>query len=123
MAQADEHKLKGNAAYKAKDFDAAIGHYEAAIKVRAPGPGRGMMGCVEARHTRHGTRPKCTTRPPARRRCGESLGVSPAPTPPPPPRRQVLPGEPTYYNNLAAVLMEKKDFEGCIAMCRDVAET
>ena len=38
VAQADEHKLKGNAAYKAKDFDAAIGHYEAAIKVRAPGP-------------------------------------------------------------------------------------
>mmetsp|Transcript_45486 Transcript_45486/g.142289 ORF Transcript_45486/g.142289 Transcript_45486/m.142289 type:complete len:559 (-) Transcript_45486:125-1801(-) len=60
--EADEHKLKGNAAYKAKDFDAAIGHYEAAIKV--------------------------------------------------------LPGEPTYYNNLAAVLMEKKDFEGCIAMCK-----
>ena len=31
-AAADEHKLKGNNAYKAKSFDEAVKHYEAAIE-------------------------------------------------------------------------------------------
>jgi len=30
----------------------------------------------------------------------------------------VLPNEVTYYNNLAAVMMEQKDFDGCIATCK-----
>jgi stress-induced-phosphoprotein 1 len=43
--EADAHKLKGNAAYKAKQFDEAIKHYEAAIavlpnEVRMRGPVR-----------------------------------------------------------------------------------
>merc|ERR1719181_320597 len=54
-AAADEHKLKGNDAYKAKKFDEAVTHYEAAIAT--------------------------------------------------------LPDEMTYYNNLAAVFFEQKEFD------------
>lgn len=31
---------------------------------------------------------------------------------------ELLPNEVTYYNNLAAVKMEQKDFDGCIATCK-----
>jgi len=60
--EADKHKEQGNAAYKAKKFDEAIQHYEAAIRV--------------------------------------------------------LPDEITYYNNMAAVKFEMKDYDGCIETCK-----
>jgi stress-induced-phosphoprotein 1 len=59
---ADVHKDKGNAAYKAKSFEEAVGHYEKAL--------------------------------------------------------EVLPDEMTYYNNLAAVRLEQKDYAGCIETCK-----
>ncbi len=62
-AVADGHKAKGNDAYKAKNFDEAVGHYKKAI--------------------------------------------------------EALPDEITYYNNLAAVKFEQKDYEGCIATCKE----
>ncbi len=65
-AAADEHKLKGNAAYKAKNFDEAVTHYEAAIAE--------------------------------------------------------LPEEMTYYNNLAAVRFEQKQYDECIAQCKKAIE-
>jgi len=61
-AKADEHKAKGNTAYKAKSFDEAVKHYEAAIAE--------------------------------------------------------LPDEMTYYNNLAAVYFEQKEFDTCIETCK-----
>jgi len=63
---ADEHKAKGNTAYKAKQFDEAVTHYEAAIAE--------------------------------------------------------LPEEMTYYNNLAAVRFEQKQFEECIVQCKKAIE-
>merc|ERR1719198_1141635 len=64
--KADEHKAKGNTAYKAKQFDEAVTHYEAAIAE--------------------------------------------------------LPEEMTYYNNLAAVRFEQKQFEECIVQCKKAIE-
>jgi len=61
-AEADQHKALGNTAYKSKQFDEAIKHYEKAI--------------------------------------------------------ETLPDEITYYNNMAAVKMEIKDFDGCIETCK-----
>lgn len=65
-AKADEHKLKGNTAYKAKSFDEAVTHYEAAIAE--------------------------------------------------------LPDEMTYYNNLAAVKFEQKQYDSCIETCKKAIE-
>jgi len=65
-AKADEHKLKGNAAYKAKSFEEAVTHYEAAIAE--------------------------------------------------------LPEEMTYYNNLAAVKFEQKEYDACIETCKKAIE-
>mmetsp|Transcript_20597 Transcript_20597/g.50670 ORF Transcript_20597/g.50670 Transcript_20597/m.50670 type:complete len:556 (-) Transcript_20597:396-2063(-) len=65
-ATADAHKEKGNTAYKAKQFDEAIGHYEKAI--------------------------------------------------------EVLPEEMSYYNNLAAVKFEQKEYSGCIEKCKKAIE-
>jgi len=65
-AKADEHKLKGNAAYKAKSFEEAVKHYEAAIAE--------------------------------------------------------LPDEMTYYNNLAAVKFEQKEYDVCIEQCKKAVE-
>uniref|UniRef100_A0A7S0J1D4 STI1 domain-containing protein n=1 Tax=Calcidiscus leptoporus TaxID=127549 RepID=A0A7S0J1D4_9EUKA len=61
-AKADQHKEQGNTAYKSKNFDEAIQHYEKAI--------------------------------------------------------EELPDEMTYYNNMAAVKMEMKDFDGCVETCK-----
>jgi len=63
---ADEHKAKGNTAYKAKEFDEAVKHYEAAIAA--------------------------------------------------------LPDEMTYYNNLAAVRFEQKQYDECITQCKKAVE-
>merc|ERR1719329_212942 len=60
--EADAHKEAGNTAYKSKQFEEAIGHYEKALAV--------------------------------------------------------LPDEITYYNNLAAVKFEQKDYDGCVATCK-----
>jgi len=65
-AVADEHKAKGNTAYKAKNFEEAVTHYEAAIAE--------------------------------------------------------LPEEMTYYNNLAAVRFEQKQYDECIAQCKKAIE-
>ena len=65
-AVADEHKAKGNTAYKAKNFDEAVVHYEAAIAE--------------------------------------------------------LPEEMTYYNNLAAVRFEQKQYDECISQCKKAIE-
>jgi len=64
--EADAHKEKGNAAYKSKQFEEAITHYNKAI--------------------------------------------------------EVLPDEMSYYNNLAAVKFEQKDYEACIETCKKAIE-